>query len=108
MVNLIEDVSKLTDVSEKTLNKFIPVCTYSIGHAVYESYCCKQSITEIDIGVGQIDIKVEDNTIKYRFVPSKELEKTLIQTVTTKSSPLIVKLDNNLQDKIDRAYKELI
>ena len=108
MINLIDDVSQLTDVSSKTLNKFVPVCTHCIGHAVYESQCAKCDTTEIDIGIGELKLKVDFEGIHYRFVPSKALEQMLIQTVANKTSPLAVTLDKNLQDKIDRAYKELL
>lgn len=108
MINLVDDVARLTDVSTKTLNKFVPVCNYCIGHAVYESMCSKEDVTCLDLGVGELHIKLANNCIHYRFVPSKELEKTLINTVTTNTSPLVVTLDKNLQEKIDRAYKELL
>ena len=108
MINLIEDVSTLTDVSANTLKKFLNVSNFVIGHSVHESMCEHKELTNIDLGVGQLDIKVDDNRIYYRFTPSKELEKILIQTITTNTSPMITKLDNKLQEKIDRAYKELL
>jgi hypothetical protein len=51
---------------------------------------------------------VDEGSIKYRFVPSKELENILIKTVTHRTSPIILKLESNLQEKIDRTYKELL
>lgn len=108
MTELINDVAKLTDVSSKTLAKFIPVSNYSIGHAVHESWCRQSDLTEIDLGYGELHIKIDDNGIRYKFIPSKELEKILVKTITTKQSPIIDKIDKDLQEKIDRAYKELI
>ena len=108
MINLIEDIATLTDVSVTTLKKFLNVSNFVIGHAVHESMCEHKDLTTLDLGVGQLDIKVDENRIYYRFTPSKELEKTLIQTITTNTSPMILKLDNKLQEKIDRAYKELL
>ena len=108
MINLIEDTAKLTDVSSKTLLKFIPIFNYSIGHAVHESCCARSTVTEIDLGYGELHIRIEDEGIRYKFIPSKELEKILVKTVTTKQSPIIDKIDKDLQEKIDLAYKELI
>lgn len=108
MTNLIKDVSLLTDVSENTLNKFIPICNHCIGHAIHESECLQNDITEIDLGFGELHIKVDEGCIKYRFIPSKELENILIKTVTQRTSPIILKLESNLQEKIDRTYKELL
>ena len=108
MTNLIKDISTLTDVTETTLNKFTSVCTYCIGHAVHEADCLHEDITKVDIGFGELHIKVDEETIKYRFVPSKELEQTLVKTITKHTSPIITKLETNLQEKIDRTYKELL
>ena len=108
MTNLIEDVSLLTNVTENTLEKFIPICRYCIGHAVHEHLCIQKDVTEIDIGFGMLNIKTDDCGIRYKFIPSKELEDMLIKTVTQHTSPIITKLENNLQDKIDHTYKELL
>ena len=108
MTNLIKDVSLLTDVSENTLNKFIPVCNYCIGHAVHECECLQEHIAEVNLGFGELHIKLDEGSIKYRFIPSKELENLLIKTVTQHNSPIIAKLECNLQEKIDRVYKELL
>lgn len=108
MINLVDDIARLTDVSEKTLNKFIPIANYCISHALYESQCKKEELCVIDLGYGEIHLKTDDNCVYYKFIPSKELEKLIIQAVTTKTSPMIFKLDTGLQEKIDRAYKELL
>ena len=108
MTNLIKDVSVLTDVSENTLTKFIDVCNYCIGHAVHESECLREATTELDLGFGELHIKVDEGLIKYRFIPSKELERSLVTTITQHTSPIIHKLESNLQEKIDRVYKELL
>ena len=108
MVNLIKDVSVLTDVSENTLNKFVPLCQYCIGHAIHEAECIRSDIAEIELGFGELHIKFDEDCVRYRFIPSKELEKTIVKTLTTHNSPIILKLESNLQEKIDRTYKELL
>ena len=108
MATLIEDLSVLTDVSEPTLKKFIPVSIYCLSHNVFETLHKNENISEIDIGIGQLCIKIESNSVKYRFIPSKELDKCVTQAVTTGCSPMITKIDTSLQEKIERAFKELI
>lgn len=108
MTNLVEDLSVLTEVSENTLKKFIPFINYIIGHAIHEDDCKQNNITTIDLGFGELQLKHDGNTLKYRFEPDKELEKLLVQTLVSGRSPMITKLENNLQDKIDRTYKELL
>ena len=108
MTNLQNDLCTLTNISENTLKKLIPISTYCIGHAVAETHAERREITEIDLGFGELDIRVVENQIKYRFIPSKELEDCLVRTVTTGCSPIITTLDTKLQEKIDKVYKELI
>lgn len=108
MINLVEDISSLTDVSENTLKKFIPIILQCLGHYVHEQQCKKSDSCVIDLGVGELHIKLDKEGIRYRFTPSKELEATLISTLKTKTSPMITKLEKNLQEKIERAYKELL
>lgn len=108
IANLIDDLTVLTDVSDKVLKKFIPVSNYVVGHAVHEAQCVKDNYLEVDIGIGELHIKINTDSLQYRFVPSKELEKVLIQTVTTGKSPMVIKLNNDLQEKIEQTYKELI
>ena len=107
-MNLIEDVAILTDVSEKTLNKFIPIIDYAICHAIHESQCAHESLTDIDLGYGTLTLKLTNDELWYKFTPSKELEKMILLTLTTHKSPIVNKIENDLQDKIDRAYKELL
>lgn len=108
MINLIEDISALTEVSEKTLDKLVNVANYCIGHAVHETMCQGSDITVVDMGIGELTIRVLNEGIQYRFVPSTVLEKTLVKTVVGKTSPMIVQLETKLQDKIDKAYKEVL
>lgn len=108
MNNLLEDVAALTDVSENTLRKFMPVITSSIGHSIFEGLCRNENIIEVDIEIGRLILKVEDEGVRYRFVPSKELEKTIVTSIKTHSSPILDKLETNLQQKLDCAYKEFI
>lgn len=108
MINLVEDVSKLTDVPDKTLDKFTGIIEYCIAHAICESCFNNNHITEIDVGFGEIHIKTDADGVRYRFLPSKNLEKMIVESIVNKRSPIIQKIDKSLQEKIDRAYKELI
>lgn len=108
MTNLLEDISTLTEVTEKTLEKLTDVSNYCISHAVHEAQCEKKDITTIDIGIGELTIRFIDQGVQYRFVPSDALEKMIVQTVVGKTSPMITRVETKLQDKIDKAYKEVL
>ena len=45
-------------------------------------------------------IKAEGAGLRYRFIPSPELETLLKTAIKTNTSPILTKLDKNLQEKI--------
>lgn len=108
MAPMIEDLSLLTGVNEKTLKKFIPLIKYIISHNVYENICIGKEITEIDIGIGTLVLKNDGDSIKYRFVPCKDLDKLILETVTLNKSPIVTKLEENFQERLEKSYKELL
>ena len=108
MTRLIDDLVLLTDVSEATFKKFSNLTNYIVGHAVHEHDCEGAEVTIIDLEIGELHIKVSDNSVKYRFVPSKELDLMICNTINSGISPIVTKLNTGLQEKIDKAYKELL
>lgn len=107
-MDLIQDVSKLTAVSQITLNKLANIVSLCICNDVYESILKNEAVTEIKLGIGTLLIKNENNNILYKFIPNQKLENQLIDTIKTKQSPLILDLELSLKDKIETVYKELL
>lgn len=107
-MELLKDLYILTDVQENILQKFVPLAEYCIAHDVHESMCFRQELAEIDIGIGTLVVKVDEDSIRYKFIPSENLEKMMIEMVKTHKSPILSKLETNLQTKIEKAYKELL
>ena len=108
MNNLISDVSKLSNIPLATLFRIQDLEKILIAQYISESILIGQETTEIDTGLGKLLIRVSDSEIKYKFIPSKALDQQLINTVNSKTSPLIDKLENSVQEKIMRTYKEMI
>lgn len=108
MRKLVEDLSALTNVPINTLSNMVELSRKNIAHCVYESVMEHRAITEINIGVGILYIKYEGDEVTYKFVPSKLLEKEVIQTISTRSSPLVESIETSIRSKIENTYKELI
>ena len=83
-MDLIQDVSKLTAVSQITLNKLANIVSLCICNDVYESILKNEAVTEIKLGIGTLLIKNENNNILYKFIPNQKLENQLIDTIKTK------------------------
>lgn len=108
MTVLVNDISNLTTLSVRLLEKLNKTSITIIGHAVYESLLEGDCDTHVDTGYGTLTIHVDAESIRYRFVPNKELERVVMKTITTKTSPLKVALDKNLSDKLQNTYRELL
>ena len=65
-------------------------------------------VSEFDLEFGKLQILIESDTIRYKFVPSKEFESMLINTINSKESPLIKALEDTMTEKIISTYKELL
>lgn len=108
MSNIVNDISELTNVSEKLLEKLLDAATLCIGHNLHETLTSKNSEISLDIGIGQLDLLLRDNHLQYKFIPYPAFEKLLARVVLTGQSPIVERLESNLQHRIEETYKELL
>lgn len=50
-------------------------------------------------------INLKNNEIKYKFIPSQKLEKTIINTVLNEKNSLILNIEDSLISKLTNVYK---
>ena len=109
MYSLIEDLSLLTTIPIPNITKLLGTKSiYCICSDVEETSLENKQITEIDIGIGILTIFVNDDSIQYRFTPSKKLENSVKKTVLNKHNPLIEKAEQTLTQRVVNAYKDYI
>lgn len=106
--NLIDDISSLSLIKPSILNKLIDISQSCLCDYVDNMSILEDSLVEVDIGIGTLNIFIEEDVIKYQFKPSKKLEKNLVQTVVDGNSPLMYKIEKKLNKKILNTYKELL
>ncbi len=107
MNNVSEDVSILSTIPQDTINKLLKEVTWSICHSVEEDLLNNNTLTKIDIGLGTLLISNEEDTIKYKFIPSSTLEDSVKETILSKKSPLESILEDTLIRKILHTYKDI-
>ena len=106
--NLLRDISALTAVSIKTINKMSMLSEICFCDYLNELDMSGEDVVNIDIGIGTISLLVVDDTIQYQFRPSYSLENKLVRTIEDKRVPLVDTLETNLENKIQATYKELL
>jgi hypothetical protein len=108
MQNLINDLSTLTNIPLDIWEKFVNIAEMDIAHCAFETISSKEKSFSIDIGLGILYIKYEEDNIKYKFIPHESLEREVENALTCKSSPLVDIATKKLNTRLNNAYKEFI
>lgn len=106
--DIINDVSTITFIDRKHLDKLVNKALYSIGDAACLFNSSEDNTLSLDIGIGTILLVYIDDSIKYKFIPSEKMEKVIISAVSENKNILINKLETNLISKIENIYKDLL
>ena len=105
--NVISDLTVLTTIPEKSLNKFFRKIDACICESVFEDINADVgNITEVNIGIGTLYIK-HDGELKYHFKPSEMLNTGIIDTINNNKNPLNDILTEALATKFTDLYKDL-
>lgn len=107
MTRLVDDLSVLTNIAKYNLESMVNVSNNIISHAIFESMNSHEPYTEIDIGIGTLYIRFDDDMIKYKFVPSTRLEYAVKDTVKNNHSRLTSTVEDILGKRIMSTYKDL-
>lgn len=106
-INIIEDVSKLTTIPEVALNKICEKIEWCICDSVQEMKMAKEDNIILNIGIGKIEIIDEDDVIRYRFIPSTNLESSVKETILNHQNPIQINTEKMLKNKILNTYKDI-
>lgn len=106
MYDLIKDISVLTTIPESTLNSIVKKCMECISHNIVECKHGLKSDCEIDIGLGILYINIINDSVQYKFIPSKKLEDIIANAILYNEDLLQNLIENTLQEKLKNIYKE--
>ena len=104
---MYDELSTLTTIPVTYIKRIFDTLIYSIGYEFMLKLKSGNDISEFDIGIGKLIICIENNEIKYKFIPSDKFEKELIDVYNGKESLLVKKLEESLSNKAINSYKEL-
>lgn len=107
MHELSKDVSTITTIPKVTLDSISESAIICMCHDILEDKLSGSDISELDIGIGILYIKLEDS-IRFKFIPNSKFESIIKTTLTDNISPLISKAENILKTKVIKTYKDLL
>lgn len=108
MIDTITDLSKITTIPNKTLEKLFTKMIYCISDAVYESWEQGNDTLDLNIGIGTLSLKMTEDEVKYKFIPSEELSDAVKNTILNEQNLLEDKLEQSFVDKVTHLYKDLL
>ena len=113
-MSLEEKISTLTTIPTYSINKFKTYLNVVHSHdIVYAIVSDEDSIKygdktiKIDLFEGTLLMKVENDFIKYKFIPNEEFNNIVKEAIVDKKSKLIDVSEQNLK-KLLKMYKEII
>lgn len=106
MYNLLDDLSVLTNIKKYNFEQICDLSIDIFNYDILENINKKEPVTTIDIGIGILYIINDSDTIKYKFIPSSKLEKSIRNAYKGKNQ-LENKVDTQLGNRLNNSYKEL-
>ena len=108
MYELTKDISTITTIPKTSLDSLIDSAIICICHDALEDSLNDIDVCEIDIGLGNLYLKLDNDDIKFKFVPNLKFENILKESLNNKTSPLISKAELVLKAKVMKTYKDLL
>ena len=105
-----ENISKLSTIPVKSIEQLSRYINSIHSHDLVTQMMDDKStnIFEIQLFEGTLMLQVIDDNIKYKFIPSEEFSKAILDTVLSKKSLLVNDLDKKLQRILQKAYKDVL
>ena len=107
-MEIIKELNNLTSIPEKIFEKLSDNIMFLILQNLEETLIKKESICEIDLNLGTLIISIEEETLKFNFIPSKKLEKEILKTIENGENSMQEILINNMVSTLEKTYKELL
>lgn len=106
-IDILNDICTITTIPTASLQQLFDIGSLCIANSIYEAYLSKQEYVELDVGFGTLVIGFENNTINYKFIPTKKLEKQTLDAIRNNKDPLANKIEKCFVERILKTYKDM-
>lgn len=104
--NLINDVGTLLKIPTKVTNELTDKACLCIGNSIGAAKQAGDEFLTLNIGIGTLSINLLD--MQCKFIPGKQLKQTIKESLSNKTDPLEVYLEQTLADKLIAICNEVI
>lgn len=106
-MSLVGDLSKLTTIPEGAFDKISTVLDYIHSNKIVEQVIENKDIIEIELFEGILVLFLEDDTVKYKFIPNKKFESVVIDSIINKKDILVETISERLKNQLLNTYKDI-
>lgn len=107
-IDILKDISTLTTIPEQVLEKLVDIAIMCINDAYVESLASGDTEANMRIGLGDLRLRMDGNTVKLRLTPSAKLQESIANSTRNRESAVDVAVSASLRDKLINTYKELL
>lgn len=106
--NVVKDLSVLSTIPEKILMKLLEKVNYVVCESIEEAIIEGDEVVSLDLGIGNLVIKLSEDGIRYKFIPSKKLEENVKDTFIYRQNLLEKTLEELVVNRVTNTYKDLL
>lgn len=107
-MNLLSDLETLTQTKRQVFEYLTDLSIADISQCVLEEYNTNGKFCSVDIGIGTLNFIFEQDELQFKFVPSKKLEDSIFDAISSNKSSLQEMIENKINSRMIKLYKELI
>ena len=107
-MELNKKISTLSTIPEWAIDKFQKYINLVHSHDIVEQIFENKDVFEIDLWEGKLYIKLEDDALKYKFIPSEDFNEIVKTSIIKKKSRLVDSVTDKLKTAITNTYKDII
>lgn len=105
-VDVCKDLSCLTNIDSEILAKIFGYISNVIAHNVVEAKKLGDEAISFNFESFIVNVKLEENSIKYGIVPSNKLTSKVQTAIKTNVSPILTTLNKSISSALLNSYKE--
>lgn len=106
-MDLNEKISAISTIPVEALNNVGKYINVVHSHDVCTQLNDGKDTFELDLFEGKLYIKMVDDNIKYKFIPSESFNQVVVDTIVNKESLLITTASDRLKGTLTNTYKDI-
>ena len=107
-MSIEKKLSDLTTIPIESLGKLKDYLETIHSHDIVTQLLADKTLLELEIFEGKIYLQLDDDNVKYKFVPSEEFGKLVVNSILNKDSKLVGRVTEKLKNSLINWRKDLL